>query len=80
MISKWYLFIISIIIAFILARTYINHTLPVYKATSIVQINENANNTSLNDQILQGMGLPSGARNIQNQIIVVKSGPLPKEH
>ncbi len=76
LISKWYFFVIALAVAFFLAKVYINHTLPVYKVSSSVLVTENERTTNLNDQFLQGMGLPSGTRNIQNQIMVLKSRTL----
>ncbi len=73
MISKWYLFVVTLIVAYFCARIFITHTLPVYKVTASVLVTENENTTSLNDQFLQGMGLPTGTRNIQNQIMILKS-------
>jgi capsular exopolysaccharide synthesis family protein len=73
MLSKWYFFILALILSFFCARVYINHTLPVYKVTASILVTENQSNTSLNEQLFQGMGLNPGARNIQNQIMVLKS-------
>ncbi len=76
LISKWYFFIIALILAFIFARLFLSHTLPLYKVTSSVLITENERNTSLNEQFMQGMGLSNGIRNIQNQITLLKSRTL----
>jgi tyrosine-protein kinase Etk/Wzc len=73
MIQKWYWFIITVVIAIVLARGYIGHTLRVYRVSASIMINKNQNNASLNDQFLQGMGLSPGNQNIQNQIMLLTS-------
>ncbi|MBN1181889.1 MAG: polysaccharide biosynthesis tyrosine autokinase [Bacteroidales bacterium] len=77
MFPKWYLFIISLVLAYFCARTYIRHTLPVYMVSASILINERENNNAaINDQFLQGLGLPPGTQNIENQITVLSSRTL----
>lgn len=73
--KNWYWFVLSAMIAVICVRFYINHTLPVYRTSASILINEAENNRSLagNAQILQGLGLPGGMSNLQNQIMILKS-------
>lgn len=70
---KWYLFLISLIIMFYCGNFYINHTLTVSRVSSLIQVNEDKESNSINDQIMKGIGLPPGAQNIQNQILVLSS-------
>lgn len=76
MLPKWYVFIISLVIAYFCAQTYIRHTLPLYLVSSSILINERAENSAINDQFLQGLGLPPGTQNIQNQMAVLSSRTL----
>lgn len=73
--KNWYWFLLSAVIALFSVRFYIRHTLPVFRSTASVLINETGENRSLagNTQILQGLGLPIGQSNIQNQIMRIKS-------
>ena len=73
LIKNWYWIILAILIAFFCARFYISHTLPVYQVSSTILINQANENTALNDQFLQGLGLPPGVQNINNQIMVLSS-------
>jgi capsular exopolysaccharide synthesis family protein len=76
MLPKWYFFVLSLILAYSLANFYIHHTLPVYFVSSTILVNQNQQNTQLNEQFLQGMGLPAGSQNIQNQIMILSSRNL----
>jgi len=78
LISKnWYFFVIALMIAFYIARFYISHTMPVYRVSTTLLINE-ADQTSNgnNDQILKGFGLPGGMSNMENQIMMLYSRTL----
>lgn len=72
-----YYFLISLIVAFFSAQLYIRHTLPVYKSTTTILINETSERSSVsNDELLRGLGLPGGMRNQENQIMLLKSRAL----
>jgi tyrosine-protein kinase Etk/Wzc len=75
--KNWYFFLIAIVAAFIGARFYIGHTLPVFRSTTTIQINETGERSLVNnDELLQGLGLPGGMRNQENQIMVLTSRAL----
>lgn len=75
--KNWYLFVIGGIIGLFLARIYVSHTLPVYKTSATILINQTESRSSMdNTQILQGLGLPGGLENIENQIFILKSRDL----
>ncbi len=74
---NWYIFLIVFIIAFFAAQYYINHTLPVYRTSLTLLINETEDRGIMdNTQLLQGLGLPVAMRNMDNQIQILKSGSL----
>ena len=58
-INNWYYFLISLIIALFGAHFYLGHTLPVFRSTVTIQINETGERALVNnDELLQGLGLP----------------------
>jgi tyrosine-protein kinase Etk/Wzc len=72
--NNWYFFVIAVVGAFIGARFYLGHTMRVYKTTITIQINETGDRPLVsNDELLQGLGLPGGMRNLENQIRVLSS-------
>lgn len=75
--NNWYFFAMAVIAAILIARFYIGHTLPVYSTSTIIQINETGERPLVNnDELLQGLGLPGGMRNMENQIMVLTSRSL----
>lgn len=77
--KNWYWFIITIAIAMFLGRFYVNHTLPVYRSYATVLINETEDRPFVdNSELLTGLGLPGGMRNLENQIVILKSRSLTK--
>lgn len=77
--KNWYWFVITIAIALFLGRFYINHTLPVYRSYATVLINETEDRPLFdNSELLTGLGLPGGMRNMENQIIIIRSRALVK--
>jgi capsular exopolysaccharide synthesis family protein len=75
--DNWYYFMITIIAAFFGARMYISHTMPIYKVSTTILINEEQDNQSVNkDQLLQGLGLPGGMKSLDNQIKILSSRAL----
>lgn len=75
--KNWYIFLISIIMALFCARLYIGHTLPVYRSSVTILVNESENRPVVdNTELLQGLGLPGGMKNLQNQIMILRSRAL----
>lgn len=75
--KNWYWFIIGIIIGLFGARFYIGHTMPVFETTATLLINETESRSMANNaELLQGLGLPGGMQNIENQILILKSREL----
>lgn len=75
--KNWYWFIIGIILALLVARWYINHTLTVYRTSATILVNERDESPLVdNSELLQGLGLPGGMKNLQNQIMILKSRAL----
>jgi capsular exopolysaccharide synthesis family protein len=74
---NWYLFAIAIIFSLFAARFYINHTMPVYMSSITVLINETEDRPLVdNTELLQGLGLPGGMRNLENQMMILRSRDL----
>lgn len=77
LIRNWYLFAIGIIISLFLARFYINHTMPVYQTSVTMLINETEDRPLVdNAELLQGLGLPGGMKNLENQMMILRSREL----
>ncbi|MBP7509101.1 MAG: polysaccharide biosynthesis tyrosine autokinase [Prolixibacteraceae bacterium] len=77
LIKNWYWFIICTGIGLYLARFYIGHTLPVYETTATLLINDSENRSMVdNTELLQGLGLPGGMQNIENQMMILRSRDL----
>lgn len=75
--KNWYWFIIGVLVALFLARIYINHTMPVYRTSTTILIDETEERPIVdNSQLLQGLGLPGGMKNLENQIMILKSRAL----
>ncbi len=73
----WYVFGISIVVAFMVGRYYITHTMPVYMVSTTILIYDDDNrNSSNNDELLQGLGLPGGMRSLDNQKMILTSREL----
>jgi tyrosine-protein kinase Etk/Wzc len=76
-ISKKYVFFGAFIIAFACAYCYNIFTIPVYKVSATLLIEEDKkSNASGNDQLLEGFGLMPGMKNLDNQIMVLSSRSL----
>lgn len=73
----WYLMAAGIILGLFVARFYMGHTMPVYETSATILINETENRPLVdNTELLQGLGLPGGMQNIQNQIHILRSREL----
>jgi tyrosine-protein kinase Etk/Wzc len=75
--KNWYWFGMTTIIALFCARLYMSHTMPVYLTSVTVLINETEERPLVdNSELLQGLGLPGGMKNLENQIMVLRSRAL----
>jgi len=74
---NWYWFAISAVLAIFAARFYIGHTMPVYQTGVTILINETEDRPLVdNSELLQGLGLPGGMKNLENQIMLIRSRAL----
>ena len=72
--KNWYWFVFAVIVGLLGVRFYINHTMPVYRTSATILINETGERSFMdNSEILQGLGLPGGMRNVQNQVMILNS-------
>ena len=80
LLKNWYWFVITTAGALILAHFYIGHTMPVFQTTITVLINETEDRPLVdNSALLQGLGLPGGMKNLQNQMMILKSRDLTEQ-
>lgn len=80
LLKNWYWFIITTALSLIVARFYIDHTMPVFQTSITVLINETEDRPLVdNSALLQGLGLPGGMKNLQNQMMILKSRDLTEE-
>jgi len=75
---NWYLFIIGLVIAMAVGYYYIKEVIPVFRVTSTILIEEGENSRiqSIDNSLLEGFGLRPGAKNMDNQIIILHSWTL----
>lgn len=80
-VKYWYIFILSILIALLGARLFITHTMPVYMSSTTILVNEVGGERTIanNEDLLQGLGLSGGMRNLENQIMILKSRALTEQ-
>lgn len=72
--NNWLLLTIALFVSVLLARFYVNHTLPVFLTSTTLLINESGDRALVNnDDLLQGLGLPGGMRNLENQMFIILS-------
>ncbi len=77
LLTNWYWFLAGAVMGLLAARFYIGHTLPIYETSATILINEDENRPLVdNTQLLQGLGLPGGMQNIENQMMILKSRDL----
>ena len=80
-IKNWYWFLITLAIALFCARFYISHTIPVYRTSATILINERQDGTLRGEyDMLQGLGLPSAMNNIDDQMLVFRSRSIYRKH
>ena len=71
---RWYLFLLTLIASGVGAYFYIEYSIPVYRVTSTILIEEEDRpGIPGADNILQGYGLRPGSQNLDNQIQVLTS-------
>lgn len=76
-VSYKYFFISTLILALALAYIYNTYTIPVYRVSASLLIEEDKKSSSKgNDQLLEGFGLLPGMKNLDNQIMVLSSRSL----
>ena len=76
-VSRKYFFIGTLIAALVLAYLYNTFTIPVYRVSSTLLIEEGKKSSSTgNDQLLEGFGLMAGMRNLDNQTMKLSSRTL----
>jgi tyrosine-protein kinase Etk/Wzc len=76
-ISKRYYFLIAIVVALISTFLYNRFTIPVYRVSATLLINEGKKvGLTENSQFLEGLGLGPGTQNLDNQITVLSSKTL----
>lgn len=75
-IKNWYFFLITIILSVIGAKFYIDHTMPIYLSSTTILIETGERQAVNNEELLQGLGLSGGMRNLDNQIKILTSRGL----
>jgi tyrosine-protein kinase Etk/Wzc len=74
LLKNWYYFLIGIVLALIGSRFYIGHTMPEFLSSTSILIKEmETSPMGNNEELLQGLGLPGGMRNMENQIMILTS-------
>jgi tyrosine-protein kinase Etk/Wzc len=75
--SHRYYFIIALIVALAYAFLYNTFTIPTYRVSATLLIDEGKKGAAIgNDQLLKGFGLTAGMNNLDNQIMVLSSRTL----
>jgi tyrosine-protein kinase Etk/Wzc len=75
--KNWYFFVIALIVAFICARLYITHTMPVYLVSNTILIKQSEEGSMVNNEdLLQGLGIQGGMRSLENQLLILRSKAL----
>lgn len=74
---NWYWFVIATAVALFMMRFYLSHTMRVYESSATVLIDETENRAIVdNSDLLLGLGLPGGMKNMHNQIMILRSRAL----
>jgi uncharacterized protein involved in exopolysaccharide biosynthesis len=75
--QNWYWYVISVFLGILGAKYYIDHTMVVYRTRATILINESENRALVdNTALMQGLGLPGGMQNLENQIMILRSRDL----
>ena len=73
----WYFFIITIFIALLIAFLFNKYTKPIYKVTTTVLVQDEKKNATMDpSSFMEGFGLFSSKKNLENEIGVLKSYTL----
>jgi tyrosine-protein kinase Etk/Wzc len=75
----WYLFVIFVPISFLCAFFYNRLSHPVYQCTTTVLIEDDKRSPSGEMELLEGFGLFSSKKNLENEISILKSYTLTSE-
>ena len=77
LLSYWHFFALTFVVALICAWLYNRYTMPTYRVTSTLLIEEDKKTGAIGtDQLLQGFGLRPGMQNLDNQILILSSWSL----
>ena len=75
--SYWHYFVIALVLAFICAFLYNTYTIPTYRASTTLLINEGEKRGFMeNNQFIEGLGMGAITQNLDNQIMVLSSRTL----
>jgi capsular exopolysaccharide synthesis family protein len=75
--KNWYYFVIALLAAVFCARFYISHTMPSYRVSNTILVNQTEDRSLVNnEELLQGLGLQGGMRSLENQIMILRSRGL----
>ena len=72
----WYLFVIGVIIAMGFSLLQNRKWMPVYKSSGTVIIDESRSSMNSAQVLMQGFGVQAGYRNVNNQVIMIRSYDL----
>lgn len=76
-VANWYYFIIALFLSISGAYIYNTYTIPTYRISATLLIDEGKKGNLLGDnQLLEGFGLGEGMKNLDNQIMVLTSRTL----
>jgi len=78
MLSNWYWFVLSLSLALTGAWLYNRHTLPTWRVSATVLIEEDKSSRSMlgSNNMLEGFGLRPGMQNLDNQLLILTSWSL----
>jgi uncharacterized protein involved in exopolysaccharide biosynthesis len=69
-------FLLSLALALFGAWIYLRYATPIFRSSGTLEISDEKQSANPNDQRLNQLTLNTGARNIQNEIEVLRSKPL----
>ncbi|NCA21642.1 MAG: hypothetical protein EBS86_10960, partial [Crocinitomicaceae bacterium] len=73
-ISNWYIYIIALLIGLFAVYLYVNYTIPLYKNSASVLINEDkSNNPSAGISIIEDIEFVQSSKNLMNEIEIMKA-------
>src|SRR5450759_5974851 len=77
LLSYWHFFVLGLAVALIVAWLYNRYTIPIYRVTSTLLIEDDKQSGALGtDKLLKGFGLKAGMQNLDNQILILSSWSL----